>query len=239
MNTIKEQQVGNYKVKVVYDEDAENPREWDDLFTIYSNHRRINPDGHTIEELEDENGQVNIDGKFGLMIWLYEHSGYAFKTTELEASNPFGNGIYARFDSGQFGIIAAPIDELKRRLGDNWETEAKQLAENEIKTFNQYANGEVFAYRICDNDGDVVSSCGDWYDVEEALKEGIAEAKQIIENNKNEVEELLEDATFDELKSKFYELAQSAPIWVDDLFELIDEDKAREWLKKKLREMVE
>lgn len=61
-----------------------------------------------------------MDGKVGLAVWLFEHSGCCFKTSEIGEGNPFGNGMYARFDSGWFGVIAMPIEKAKKEWGNDW-----------------------------------------------------------------------------------------------------------------------
>lgn len=238
MEALKKQRIGNYNVIVEYDEYSESPREWDELSTIYSNHRRYSPDNHSIDEVLDEEGFLDLNGKVGLMIWMFEHRNCIFKTTEIDDTNPFGDGIYARFDSGQFGVIAMPIEDAKAQWGEDWEKMAKQYMEGCIEDYNRYTNGEIYRWVLEDNNGDFVDGCGGWYDIEEALADGISTAKATNENDKEEIEKYLAQGTLQELKNKWYELATSAPSWVDEVFELVDEDKAIEWLRMKLREMT-
>lgn len=238
MEALKTQRIGNYKVVVDYDECDESPREWDELSTIYSNHRRYNPDNHKIEEVLDEDGYLNMDGKVGLMIWMFEHHNCCFKTTEIGEPNPFGDGMYARFDSGQFGIIAMSIEDAKVQWGEDWEKMAKQYMRGCIDNYNQYANGQVYFFDVIDNNGNVVDSCGGFYNIEEAFAEGVDIANMYNENDKEEIEKYLAQGTLQELKNKWYEMATAAPSWVDEVFELVEEDKAMEWLRMKLREMI-
>ena len=238
MEALKEEKVGNYAVKVYYDEFAESPREWDDLSVIYSNHRRYDPDNHTIDEILNEEGELVMDGKVGLAVWLFEHSGCSFKTAEIGEDNPFGNGMYARFDSGWFGVIAMPIEKAKKEWGKDWEERAKDWMRVEIETFNQYAQGRVYMMTVEDCNGEVIDFCGSFYDEDEALEEGISIAEEKNEEDKEEIEQLLNESTLDELKEKFYEMAKEAPTWADEVFELVDEDKAKEWLKGKLKQFL-
>ena len=71
-------------IRISYDENAESPREWDNVGTIYSNHRDYNPDGHKIDEIENEDGELvseELDRKFiWLPIYYYEHSGLSVST---------------------------------------------------------------------------------------------------------------------------------------------------------------
>lgn len=239
MSTIIEsKQVGNYTINIEYDECTVSPREWDDLSTIFSNHKRYSPDNHDIDEILDEEGYLNMDGKVGLMVWLFEHSNCTFKTSEIGDSNPFGDGMYARFDSGQFGVIAMPIEKAKHEWGDDWEKMAKQYMKGCIDDYNQWANGQVYVYDIIAKNGEIADSCGGYYDADEAMAEAVAIAEQYNADDKDGIEKTLESASLQELKELFYEFATPAPTWADELFELADESKVKEWLKTKLKEIV-
>ncbi|MBP5722086.1 MAG: hypothetical protein J6X18_00680 [Bacteroidales bacterium] len=233
-----EKKIGRVTVKVDYDDCAESPREWDDLSTIYSAHRRYSPDNHSIDEILDEDGNLITDGKVCLAVWMFEHSGCSFETAELGEGNPFGNGMYARFDSGQFGVIAMSIKDAKREWGKNYEERAKNWMEGCIEDYDKWQRGEVYRWSLVDEDGEEIESVGGWYDENEALSEGVSVAKAYVEREIQEVENMLENATFDELKSKYYEMATPAPLWADEVLGLVEEGKAKEWLKKKLREMI-
>lgn len=246
MSTIIEsKQVGNYTVNVVYDEDSTSPREWDDLSTIYSNHKHYSPDNHDIDEVivEDENDEkgwrLNLDGMVALNVWMFEHSCCRFNTSELDEGNAFGNGMYARFDSGWFGIIAMPIEKAKKEWGENWEKMAKQYMEGCIEDYDAYANGEVYGVEVRAKDGSLEEYSGGFYDENEALAEGVAIAEQYNADDKKEIEEMLEKSSLQDLKELWYEKATTAPSWVDEVFELVEEDKAKEWLKTKLKEFLE
>ena len=235
---IKSKQVGNYTINIEYDEYPDSPREWDDLSTIYSNHKHYSPDSHDIDEILDEEGYLNMYGKVGLMVWLFEHSNCTFKTSEIGDSNPFGDGMYARFDSGQFGVIAMPIERAKREWGNDWEKMAKQYMKGCIDDYNQWANGQVYVYEIIGKNGEAADSCGGWYDIDEAMAEAVGIAEHFNAEDKANIEKTLESASLQELKELFYKFATPAPTWADELFELADESKAKEWLKTKLKEIV-
>lgn len=239
MSTIVEtKQVGNYTINIEYDEYSESPREWDDLSTIYSNHRNYNPDNHKIEEILDEEGYLNMEGKVGLMVWLFEHSNCTFKTSEIGDSNPFGDGMYARFDSGQFGIIAMPVECAKREWGEDWEKMAKQYMKGCIDEYNQWTNGQVYVYDIIHKNGEIIGSCGGYYDKDECMAEAVQIAEEYNTDDKDRINRALDNANLEELKKLFHEYATPAPTWADELFELADEGNAKVWLKTKLKEMI-
>lgn len=242
---LKSKEVGNYTVNVTYDKYSQSPREWDDLSTIYSNHKHCSPDNHSIDEVivEDENDEkgwrLNLDGKVALKVWMFEHSCCRFSTSELDEGSAFGNGFYAQFDSGWFGIIAMPIEKAKKEWGENWEEMAKQYMNGCIEDYEAYANGEVYCFEVLDKDGDVSESCGGFYDEDEAFAEGVSEAEALNESDKKNITEALENASLQELKELWYEKATTAPSWVDEVFEIVDEDKGKEWLRTKLNEFLE
>ncbi len=239
MSTIVEtKQIGNYTINIEYDEYSESPREWDDLSTIYSNHRNYNPDNHKIEEILDEDGYLNMDGKIGLMVWMYEHSGQSFRTSELDAPNPFGTGMYGYFDSGQFGVIAMPIEKAKHEWGEDWEKMAKQYMKGCIEDLSQWCSGEVYLYDIIRKNGERIGSCGGYYDKDECMAEAMEIAEEYNVDDKDRINRALDNAYLEELKKLFHEYATPAPTWADELFELADERKVKEWLKTKLKEMI-
>ena len=168
-----------------YDECPESPREWDNLGTIYSNHRTFSPDRKSIEELiQDVGGDVYasyipwdlIAKKYYFhKIWMYDHSGQTIRTG---ATNPFS----CPWDSGLAGVIVVSKAQARKEYG---KTKGKALEERvlkvldgEIKDLDKFMQGEIYAYRVLDANGDEVDSCYGWYDQDEA----IAEAKGVIDN---------------------------------------------------------
>ena len=97
----KQEEYRGYTIKVLYDDDPHDPREWDNLGTIYSNHRRYDPDGHSIEEIIDSDGKLDrefVKNHIMLDIYAYEHGGITLSTSS-------GGQFSDPWDSGLFGII--------------------------------------------------------------------------------------------------------------------------------------
>ncbi len=169
-------------IKVCYDENPESPREWDNLGTIYSNHRNYDPDNHSIEELMDEDGHLNESEMNKHFIWLpvyaYEHGGLTVST---------GNGYpyNDRWDSGLFGIIAVSKAKVRKEYGwkDITEERRKRIEkylDGEITTLDQYYTGEVFGFVIEDKEGGVIDSCFGYFG-EDYIEDMISEAKSVID----------------------------------------------------------
>lgn len=49
-----------YSVRIERDELVEYPFKYDEVFTLYSNHRHFNPDKHEMEELFNDEGNRTI-----------------------------------------------------------------------------------------------------------------------------------------------------------------------------------
>ena len=169
-------------IRICYDENAESPREWDNVGTIYSNHWDYNPDGHKIDEIENEEGELvsgELDRRFiWLPIYCYEHGGL---TVSTKRDYPYNDG----WDSGLFGIIAVEKERVRKDWG--WEAITKERREQilrslegEIETFDSYCRGEVYGFVIEDEDGEHIDSCYGYYG-DEGMEDAIYDAKGIVE----------------------------------------------------------
>ena len=171
-----------YTIGIDYDPSPESPREWDNLGTIYSNHRRYDFDGHGIEELiEDVGGDVydsvipwDLIGKkyYYRKVWMYDHSGVTIRTGE---NNPWGSG-YMSWDSGLAGVIVC--DKKKAMQVYGYKKSCKSLEEktlghldSEIKTLDKWVSGDIYGFIIEDENGEEIDSCWGFYGREEAIDE--------------------------------------------------------------------
>lgn len=183
-----------YNINIKYDYDPESPREaWENLGTIYSNHRNYSPDNKSIEDLtgqecyQDDNGNFDTD-KFGedyiwMPIYAYIHSGITVSCRR--------HGIYRdRWDSGLFGIIAVEKSAVMKEYGykEIGEKERKVIEcylEGEIQTLDSYYTGEVYGYTITkvDDTGneEEYDSCWGYYG-DDNLKHIEEECKSLIDN---------------------------------------------------------
>ena len=178
---------------IQYDMNPESPREWDNLGTIYSNHRWYDPDGHQIEEImNDYDNSLSkefLAGHIYLPVYGYEHSGLSISTGR---GYPFND----RWDSGVFGIIAVSKDKIRkeygcRRISTKLREQVLDLLRSEIKTLNQYYNGEVYAYTVEDERGYIVESCCGYYDMEYCEKEATFAAASIAMQEAERIEEAM------------------------------------------------
>lgn len=194
MNAITERKIGDYTLRIYYDDNPCNPREAFERDTvIYSNHRRYNPDGHKLSEILDEEERFDRDflnSHYMLKIYAYIHSGIALSTA------PFGD----KWDSGLFGIIAIPKSTFDSK------EKAEEFMEGEIQELQQYYDGEIYCWRVFDKDDDEVESCYNYYDEKQAEEEAEDVINSIIRQKERELEEMrvaVRDAV-DELRGKMF-----------------------------------
>lgn len=153
-------------LKIVSDENPEDPRKWSNLGTMVCWHRRYRlGDRHEFgspEEfwnyIEREGGQKNF---IILPLYLYDHSGL------IMSDRPFDDP----WDSGQVGWIYASHDKIRKEFGVKEVTpEVRQRVFNifkaEIKEYNYYLQGRVYgfiAYSWTENGLEPEDSCWGFY----------------------------------------------------------------------------
>ena len=169
-------------IKVCYDENPDSPREWDNLGTIYSNHRDYNLDKHKIDELMEEDGHLHTDELDKHFIWLPV---YAYIHSGITVSTGHGYPYNDRWDSGLFGIIAVSKERVRKEYGwkkitDERRKKIEGYLKGEIETLDDYFTGNVYGYLAEDADGNLVGSCHGFYG-DEGLKSAIEYAKDDID----------------------------------------------------------
>jgi septum formation topological specificity factor MinE len=113
-----------------------------------------------------------IDEVYYLPVYMYDHSGICLNTS----------GFSCRWDSGQVGFIYVEKEKLiKEGLSDKSDSEILEYLRNEVKTYSQYLEGDVYHYSIEKDETDI-DSCGGFYGYEECE----SEAKLIIDSIEKE-----------------------------------------------------
>lgn len=210
-------------IRICYDENAYSPRAWDNVGTIYSNHRWYNPDGHQIDEIENEEGKLvseELDRRFiWLPVYYYEHSGLSVSTRR---DYPYSD----KWDSGIFGIIAVEKDWLRRDCG--WKAITKKRREQilrslegEIETFDSYCKGEVYGFVIEDESEERIDSCFGYYG-DEGMKDAIYDAKDMVEceleRRKREERIAMMDALKKHIAKRKGQIKAHAPLYAREAF---------------------
>lgn len=177
-------------IRLSYDTYAESPREWDGLGTLALHHnypsdapiedfneylcellgmdvvqceRGAKCDFYTEQMKEYLLSKLDKDYVWSY-VYKYEHSGIAFSTT------PFS----CRFDSSLIGIIHVNKKDLRIEYGikcinQKSRDKANDILRYEVDTYSAWANGDVYAFTIEDENGNVEDSCGGFYSIEEMV----------------------------------------------------------------------
>ena len=175
-----------YLISIDYDENVENPREWDyNLTKMYCRHNKyILGDGELGLELHNSecsnwNDELRmLQRKFNIAViqplFLFDHGGLSISTSKS-----------CTWDSGQVGFIFITKEELRdifdiKRVTSKHLARAEEMLYDELKTYDNYLRGEVYCYSIEDEiTGETVDSCGGWYGYE-SLKDIKDEIKTFL-----------------------------------------------------------
>src|SRR5581483_3570876 len=196
----------NHIIEILPDDDPMNPcKEFDMLGTQVYWHNRYNlghdkstsllsPGQWLIEKIEHARSEGMSDDEaeilrydlnkalrefekyyFALPVFAYEHGGITISTREFTD----------RWDSGQIGIIYVSYDKIKAEFSVKHVTKKtlKRVAEilmAEVKEYDDYLTGNVWGYRVKNDDDDILDSCGGFYG-NEGREEAEYQAKQFID----------------------------------------------------------
>jgi hypothetical protein len=152
-----------YKIEVIPDDDAQNPRkEFDNLGTMVCFHGRydLGDEGHGYVRSGNLRQDIEKDcpNCVILPLYLYDHSGLTMKTT------PFS----CPWDSGQVGYIFISLYDARKEYG--WKSVTKKrraqledFLRGEVSLYDSYLRGDVYGYRVLDPKGEEIDSCWGYY----------------------------------------------------------------------------
>jgi len=169
-DSIKEITLGEHTLKVYQDSDTESPREWSNVSKmIFLGKYSHLGDDHEFKNEDTDNWddfEKLIKRKLNVAtitkVYGYSHGGLSISTTPYQC----------RFDSGVLGFAVV----TKELIRENWNIKrvtkkyielADKMVEGEVETLNKYINNEVYSFRIEDKDGEVIDSCGGFYDMDD------------------------------------------------------------------------
>lgn len=180
---------GKYQATVSIDEWAEwyDPRtEQDNIGKIcirkHRDYRFPNELDFDFDAYDEDEIKIPEKNYYIFRLDCYNHGQIVFSFT--------GEGMQCRRDTSRWcGFIAVPIE---------WRTrdEAREIAEQELKEFNQYNNWEIYGYTVYQKvlwtsetweekyEYETLDSCG-WYF---SIKEAKSDAEDYINHRKNEDE---------------------------------------------------
>jgi hypothetical protein len=183
---------------VTPDEDAVNPRTWDNLGTMLCFHRRYNLGdenelksenfrgwNHILDHLKKELGAVIV-----LPLYLLDHSGITISTTSF-------NDVW---DSGQVGFIYVSREKLlkeyrKTRVTARLLALARSALESEVVIYDHHITGDVWSYFIRDERGNILDDAHGFLGRDEAQAAGELDQLEILQTEEARLA-LLEEMQF-------------------------------------------
>jgi hypothetical protein len=152
-------------VEVLQDQDPINPREDDNLGTMYCFHGRYNlGDKHKLS-LEAVKEIEKCESYITLPLYLYDHSGITISTT------PFS----CPWDSGKVGIITVHSRDTEGLTDE----QVRNALIAEVASYDDYLTGNIYGYQVTEPDGDEVYSCWGYQGSDAALRD----AKDFVDNH--------------------------------------------------------
>ena len=159
-------------LRIVSDEDPDNPRNWDNVGTMVCFHKRhklgdqhdytdphdflirmaLGADAYDDEENDPEDIPLDellaiIRENYAILpLYLYNHSGLTLNTT----------GFSCPWDSGQVGYIYASKEDVLRNCTateENWREVGEERLEHEVSTYDNYVTGRVYGYELYEIEG--------------------------------------------------------------------------------------
>jgi hypothetical protein len=183
---IEVKEIGEYTVKVDYENYPESPREWDNLGKMVCFHKRYSlGDKHNYKPNNNESffeelkKDILKNEKVGVILplYLYDHSGISISTSSFSCP----------WDSGQIGFIYTTREEILKNfrgkiLTQKLKTSVEQILEKEVELYSKYMEGEVYSFEVLKDD-ERIEYCGGYYDSDECMKEGVDTVNYMIKKN--------------------------------------------------------
>jgi len=192
MNVIKTLKHKGYEIKVVQDEDSQDPRENSDhLGKMVCFHGKYSLPHETSHKSTDYSGwgelQKVIEDESPVVIlpiYMYDHSGITINTT----------GFSCPWDSGQVGFIFASKKDVTKEFGEvtpEVVTKVKEILVAEVKEYSAFLEGNVYGFLVESADGKQVDSC--WGFIGDPDESGLLEqAKDAVDSELRVVGEQLD-----------------------------------------------
>lgn len=137
-----------HRLKIMHDTSPESPREWDNLGTMYCEHRRYELGDKKAQDIsvynyKTEQRETPDKGYTILPLYLYDHGGITMSTGRFSCP----------WDSGCVGYIYVSDDDVKNEYG--WKIITKKRREiitkrlkAEVEVYDQYLTGDVYGFQF-------------------------------------------------------------------------------------------
>jgi hypothetical protein len=184
-DAVRTEKVKDLTINIFQDEDAMTPREWDNLGTIVTFHKRIDlgDKDHGFSSPDDLQIKLDKKGVVSLPIYMMDHSGLTVSTNPdmFRTCDPQG------WDWGKLGYIFVEEDKIKKEYSVSEVTSELRdtvlsVLNSEIEVYNQFIQGDVYGYVIEDEDGNNLDSVWGFFGIENCLEEAKSHAESVIED---------------------------------------------------------
>lgn len=169
-------EVNGLTVNIYYDEEPVNPRTaFDNFGKMVCFHPRYDlGDKHDYENTENLIRDIQLEEGSHIIylpLYLYDHSGLTISTGQF--ADPW--------DSGCVGLIYVSKKDVRkeyecRRISRKTLDRVLHQLESEVKEYDSYLTNEVYYYTVEDPDGEVLESCGGFFDLDYCKQEATAVA---------------------------------------------------------------
>jgi signal recognition particle subunit SEC65 len=157
-----------FKIEIHQDQDAESPREWDNLGTMICAHKR-----YCLGDIQTSKPTIPDDA-IVLPLFLYDHSGISMS---VGREYPFN----CPWDAGQVGVIYVTrekaLEEFSaKRLTKAIRDKAIKCMVQEVETYDLFIRGEVYGYIIKDDEDNDLGSCWGFIGMDHCLEDAKSQA---------------------------------------------------------------
>ena len=150
---VKTKTKGNYTLQIWVDDFPENPREWDNLGTLYIPYP---PRGYELSD-DDATEDAARTAPVKMSVYILDHSRIKISAV------PFGDP-WDSWTAGAYYVTADKIVKEYGNMNDAAIRQAFRVARTELETFAEYIEGNVYGYHITDHAGEMVyDSCAGYY----------------------------------------------------------------------------
>lgn len=177
---IEEISIENFTIKIDYCIVDSSPIEEGDLLKVYHWHNKHNL-GKKISPTSLEffkNEYEDVDDPFVIICPLYmlDHSGVSLSISD------FG----CRWDSGQVGYVAITKADVEFAGCKKSSIHMKKVIMQELETFQNYLNGNIFSFSI-ERNGEPFDSCSGFYNFDRCKSEALDIVEHQLENALREI----------------------------------------------------
>lgn len=175
-----------WKAGVYFDDDAQSPKEWDNVGTLATWHRRycFDEDGRErFGSADDFMEWAKETGAMYILVGMYDHSGISLYS---------GGGPHAfdqqGWDSGTVGVMYTTPERWKELMGDTpYEfPKVEEVLEQDLYVWDQFVTGDVYGVVVEGPKGEDGDGVWGFYGFDYAKLEALTMLTTAIEHEKQE-----------------------------------------------------